>query len=121
MQTQVEELPENRVRLTVDVPNADVRHAIEHAASDLAGSLRIPGFRKGKVPVPVLIARIGKERLYEEAVTSHIGSWFMNAAATAKRPSILPAHARWRICCLNGEPIRMHGISTTTVHRRNGC
>ena len=80
MQTQVEELAEGRVRLDVEVPTADVRHAIDHAASDLAGSLKIPGFRKGKVPMPVLLARVGKERLYSEAVQSHIGSWFWDAA-----------------------------------------
>src|SRR5919109_1355374 len=54
VQTQVEELADNRVRLSVEVPSADVKHAVEHAASDLAGSLRIPGFRKGKVPKPEL-------------------------------------------------------------------
>jgi trigger factor len=93
MQTQVEELPENRVRLTVDVPSADVKHAVEHAASDLAASLKIPGFRKGKVPLPVLIARIGRERLFEEAVSSHIGSWFWNAAAASRiRPVAQPQY-----------------------------
>jgi trigger factor len=81
MQTQVEELPENRVRLTVDVPSHDVQHAIEHAASDLAGNVKIPGFRKGHVPLPVLVSRIGRERLYAEAVESHIGGWFWSAAA----------------------------------------
>jgi trigger factor len=90
---QVEELPQNRVRLTIDVPSADVRHAVEHAASDLAGSLRIPGFRKGKVPVPVLLARIGRSRLLEEAVTSHIGAWFWNAAAASGiRPIAQPQY-----------------------------
>ena len=93
MQTQVEELPENRVRLTVDVSSADVKHAIEHAASDLAGSLRIPGFRKGKVPLQVLIARVGRQRLLEEAVTSHIGGWFWNAAAASRiRPVAQPEY-----------------------------
>jgi len=52
--TRVEELPDDKVRLTVDVPGADVHHAVEHAASDLASSVKIPGFRKGKVPMPVL-------------------------------------------------------------------
>jgi trigger factor len=81
MQTQVEELDENRVRLTVDVPSHDVQHAVQHAASDLAGSVKIPGFRKGHVPMPVLVSRIGRERLYAEAVESHIGGWFWSAAA----------------------------------------
>src|SRR5437867_3243358 len=81
MTQQVEELPDNRVRLTVDVPGADVHHAVEHAASDLASSVKIPGFRKGKVPVPVLRSHIGKERLLSEAIESHISGWFWNAAA----------------------------------------
>ncbi len=81
---QVEELPENKVRLTVDVPAHDMHHAVEHAASDLAASARIPGFRKGKVPRPLLVQRIGKERLYAEAVESHIGGWFWEAAARAR-------------------------------------
>ena len=84
MNTQVEEVGENRVRLTVDVPREHVQHAVEHAASDLAESVKIPGFRKGKVPRPVLVARVGRERLYTEAVDSHIGSWFMNAAARSR-------------------------------------
>jgi trigger factor len=87
----VEELPESRVRMTVAVPSGDVQHAIDHAASDLAGSLKIPGFRQGKVPMPVLLARVGKERLYAEAVESHIGGWFRTAARdTNVRPVEAP-------------------------------
>jgi trigger factor len=93
VQTQVEELGGDRVRLTVEVPSADVKHAVEHAASDLAGSLKIPGFRKGKVPMPVLISRVGKERLMSEAVDSHIGGWFWNAAAgSGIRPVTQPEY-----------------------------
>ena len=84
VETQVEELADNRVRLTVAVPPADVEHAVQHAASDLAASVKIPGFRKGKVPMQVLLARVGRERLYTEAVESHIGGWFWNAAARSR-------------------------------------
>jgi trigger factor len=91
MTTQVEELPDNKVRLTVDVPRADVHHAVEHAASDLAASVKIPGFRKGKVPMPVLVNRIGKERLYAEAIESHISGWYGNAVARTRiRPADRP-------------------------------
>ena len=93
MQTQVEELAENRVRLEVEVPSGDVKHAIDHAAADLAASLKIPGFRKGKVPMPVLLARVGKERLYTDAVESHIGGWFRNAAVRSRiRPVEQPEY-----------------------------
>src|SRR5919197_362842 len=91
MPTQVEELPDNKVRLTVDVPRADVHHAVEHAASDLAETVKVPGFRKGKVPMPVLLSRIGKERLYTEAIESHIGAWYGNAVALTRiRPAEQP-------------------------------
>ncbi|HEY5059674.1 MAG TPA: trigger factor [Gaiellaceae bacterium] len=93
MQTQVEELPENRVRLTVQVPSHDVHHAVEHAATDLATTAKIPGFRKGKVPRQVLLQRVGRERLMAEAVESHITGWFWNAAAqTRVRPVEQPKY-----------------------------
>lgn len=79
--TTVEELGENRVRLRVEVPPAQVQHAVEHAVSDLAESVKLPGFRKGRIPTPVLVSRLGKERIYAEAVDSHIGGWFWSAAA----------------------------------------
>jgi trigger factor len=91
VESRVEEIEPNRVRLTVDVDSHDVHHAVEHAANDLAASVKIPGFRKGKVPMPVLIQRVGKERIYQEAVESHISGWFWNAATRARlRPVANP-------------------------------
>jgi trigger factor len=93
VQAQVEELTENRVRLTVQVPSHDVHHAVEHAASDLAQTAKIPGFRKGKVPRQLLVQRIGRERLMAEAIESHIGGWFWNAAARNRvRPVAQPEY-----------------------------
>ena len=90
---EVEQLGENRVRLTVDVSPHEIKHAVEHATSDLAGSIKIPGFRQGKVPMPVLVSRIGKERIFAEAVDSHIGGWFLNAAARSRlRPVAAPRY-----------------------------
>jgi trigger factor len=91
--TEVEELEGNRIRLTVEVSPHDLEHAVEHAASDLAQSVKIPGFRKGKVPRPVLLSRVGKERLYAEAVDSHIGGWYSLAVArTRLRPITRPEY-----------------------------
>jgi trigger factor len=93
MNAAVEQLSDDKVKLTVDVPAHDVHHAVEHAANDLAESVRIPGFRKGKVPLPILLKRVGKERLYSEAVESHIGGWFWNAATRARvNPVALPEY-----------------------------
>src|SRR5512133_3263574 len=93
MATQVEVLPDNKVRVTVEVGQEDLEHAVEHATADLAGSVKVPGFRKGEVPTEVLQARIGRERIFKEAVESHIGGWFMNAAAgTRIRPIAAPEY-----------------------------
>ena len=62
VKTKDQELPENRVRLEVEVPSDHMKHAVEHASSDLAATTKIPGFRKGKVPQKVLEARVGRER-----------------------------------------------------------
>jgi trigger factor len=93
VQASVEELPEDKVRLTVEVTKEQLQHAVEHAASDLSSSAKIPGFRKGKVPMPVLLSRLGKDRVYGEAVESHIGGWFRSAAATSRiRPVAQPEY-----------------------------
>ena len=83
VKTKVEELPESRVRLDVEVPEEDVAHAFEHAASDMAESLRLPGFRKGKAPVPVVVARVGRDAVWQEALRGHLDSWFWSAAETS--------------------------------------
>jgi trigger factor len=83
VKTKVEELPESRVRLDVEVPEEDVAHAFEHAATDMAESLRLPGFRKGKAPVPVVVARVGRDAVWQEALRGHLDSWFWSAAETS--------------------------------------
>ncbi len=93
MNPTVEQLSDDKVKLTVDVSAHDVHHAVEHAANDLAATVRIPGFRQGKVPMPILLQRVGKERLYSEAVESHIGGWFWSAATRARvNPVALPEY-----------------------------
>ena len=93
MSAVVEDLGENRVRLTVEVPPEQVKHAVDHALSDLSESAKIPGFRKGKVPEPILVSRLGRERIYAEAVDSHIGGWFWSAASRSRiRPVAEPQY-----------------------------
>lgn len=93
MDAHVEELGEDKVRLTVEVDGHDVHHAVEHATTDLAGTVKIPGFRPGKVPREVLMKRIGRERVLGEAIDSHIGGWFWRAAEQTKlRPVAQPEY-----------------------------
>jgi trigger factor len=104
MSAQVEELGENRVRLTVDVSPHELGHAVEHATNDLSESVRIPGFRKGKVPTPVLVSKIGKDRIWTEAVESHIGGWFWSAAARTRLRPVSPPEYDFVLPTTDKEP-----------------
>src|SRR4051794_18462711 len=83
MKTQLEELDSNRVRLTVEVPADDVDHAFDHALDDLSRSVRLPGFRKGKAPKGLVMQRIGRDAVIEEALEHHLSAWYRRAVAVS--------------------------------------
>jgi trigger factor len=79
VKTTVTELPDSRVRLEAEVPAEEVERSIQEVAKRLGRQLRIPGFRKGKVPPPVVIRRLGREYVLDEAVQSSLGAWSVDA------------------------------------------
>ena len=82
--TTVTELPESRVRVEAEVPATEVSKRVDVAARALARSMRVPGFRPGKAPAPVVIKRIGREAVLDEAVRESIGGWYTAAIEDAK-------------------------------------
>jgi trigger factor len=83
VKTNVTELPESRVRVEAEVPAAEVAKSLDRAARDLARGVRIPGFRKGKVPPAVIVRRLGRETVLDEAVRSSISGWYADAIDAA--------------------------------------
>jgi len=79
LKTSVTELPESRVRVQAEVPADEVERRVQQAARKLGGQMRIPGFRKGKVPPPVVIGRLGREAVLDEALRTALGSWYVEA------------------------------------------
>jgi len=79
VQTTVTELPDSRVRLDVHVPPEELERSIERKAGQLGRQLKLPGFRKGKVPAPLVIQRLGREAVLEEAVRDALGAWYADA------------------------------------------
>jgi len=77
--TSVTELPESRVRVQAEVPAEEVEKRIAVAARELGRSMRVPGFRAGKAPAPVVIKRIGRGAVLDEAVRESIGGWYSAA------------------------------------------
>ena len=83
VKTNVTELPESRVRVDAEVPAEEVERKLQQAARKLGGQLRIPGFRKGKVPPPVVIRRLGRDAVFDEALRSSLSEWYIDAIDTA--------------------------------------
>lgn len=81
--TTLTELGESRVRLQVQVPAEEVEGRLERKAQQLGRELKLPGFRRGKVPAPLVIQRIGREVVLEEAVRDTLSSWYSDAIANA--------------------------------------
>jgi trigger factor len=79
VKASVVELPESRVRVEAEVAAEEVERRVQQTARELGRQMRIPGFRKGKVPPPVVIRRVGREAVLEEAVDSALGSWLLDA------------------------------------------
>jgi trigger factor len=79
LKTTVTELPESRVRVQAEVPAEEVERRVQDAARELGRQMRIPGFRKGKVPPPVVIRRLGREAVLDEALRSSLGRWYADA------------------------------------------
>ena len=82
--TTVTELPESRVRVEAEVPAAEVEKRLAQAAKALGRNLRVPGFRTGKVPPPVIIQRVGRDAVLDEAVRESIAGWYSAAIDGAK-------------------------------------
>jgi trigger factor len=81
--TTVTELPESRVRVQVNVPSAEIERRVEGKARDLGRKLKLPGFRRGKVPPPLVIQRLGREAVMEEAVRDALADWYVGALESA--------------------------------------
>src|SRR4051812_5859170 len=79
LKTTVTELPDSRVRVEAEVTPDEVERSVQRAARALGRDLRMPGFRKGKVPPPVVIQRMGRDVVVDEAVRGQIGRWYLDA------------------------------------------
>src|SRR4051794_38583379 len=79
MKTTVTELGDSRVRVEVGIEPDAVEKRVERAAQQLAGDMRVPGFRKGKVPAELVIQRVGRETVLEQALRDSLAEWYERA------------------------------------------
>ena len=81
MKTDVEELSPTRVKLTIEVPFAELKPNLDQAYREVARQVRIPGFRPGRVPPRVIDQRIGREAVLEQAVNEAVPQLYGKALA----------------------------------------
>lgn len=79
MKTTVTEQEGRKARVEVEVSAEEVGKAFEATLAELAREVRLPGFRKGKVPRPVLIQRLGIEGITQQVLDDHMDEWGQKA------------------------------------------
>jgi trigger factor len=83
VKTDVEELSPTRVRLTVEVPFEELKPSLDHAYREVGRQVRIPGFRPGHVPRPVLDQRVGRGAVLEHAINDAVPELYAKAVQDA--------------------------------------
>src|SRR3954452_23916105 len=84
VKTKTSDLGASRVRVEVEVEPQAVDKALNQAAASLGRDLKIPGFRKGKVPPQVVLQRVGREAVLDEAVRNALPDWYEEAIGDAR-------------------------------------
>jgi trigger factor len=79
VKTSVEKLSPTRVKIQIFVTPDELKPSIDHAYSHIAEQINIPGFRKGKVPPPIINQRVGKEAVLEHAVNDGLDRFYRQA------------------------------------------
>ena len=106
VKTTVTELPESRVRVEAEVAPEEVERRVQQAARELGRQMRMPGFRKGKVPPPVVIRRLGREAVLDEAVRERArraGTRTRSTAPGSRRSA--SRSSTWATCRRRGQPL----------------
>ncbi|MFZ8757216.1 trigger factor [Microbacterium sp. HMH0099] len=75
----VEQLSPTRVKLHITVSPEELKPSIAHAYEHIARDVQIPGFRKGKVPAPIIDQRMGRGAVIEHAVNEGLDGFYRQA------------------------------------------
>ena len=81
MQTTVETTEPHTVKLTIEVPEEEFGKDLDRTYRSIANQIKIPGFRKGKVPKQIIDTQVGQEAIFEEFVHASVPAYFRQAVA----------------------------------------
>jgi trigger factor len=79
VKTTVTELPQSRVRVEAEIDPDEVQRSLVNQARKLGQEMKLPGFRQGKIPPAIVIQKLGRDPILEEAVHGQLTGWYMKA------------------------------------------
>lgn len=77
--TEVTELPQSKAKIAVTVPSDELERHVDRAARSYGREMNLPGFRKGKVPPRLVLQRLGRPAVVEEALREGLPQWYERA------------------------------------------
>jgi len=90
MESSVEPVDGNKVKVSVEVPAGDFEREVDAAFRRMAREVRMPGFRPGKVPRKVLEARLGTEAARSDALQHALPEYYAQALTDHEVDAIAP-------------------------------
>jgi len=79
IKTSITELPESRVRVRAEIAAEEVQKSLENTARSLGREMKMPGFRQGKIPPPVIIQKLGRDAVLDEVIRARLTDWYVKA------------------------------------------
>jgi trigger factor len=79
VKSAVETLNPTRAKITVEVPFEDLKQSLDAAYQRIAKQVNVPGFRKGKVPPPVIDRQVGRGAVLDEAINEALPKFYVQA------------------------------------------
>jgi trigger factor len=90
VETSAERVEKDRVKMRVEVPETALNPAIDAVYRRWAKEIKVPGFRKGKVPRPLIDARVGPGAVREEALRDALPEFYREALKSEELEAIAP-------------------------------
>ena len=81
LKVNVTELPANRISVELEVPAERCKSSYDSALARMGSSIRLPGFRPGKVPKQVIVQQIGIARIKAAALENLVDKAWKEAIA----------------------------------------
>ncbi len=84
IQVTVEHLPNRHARLTIIISDTAADPILRKTAKKIEKEIRLPGFRPGKVPFEVIVQRVGRTALVNEALDEFFETFYPAALQQAQ-------------------------------------